>query len=414
MALPALALGWLLVASVPAVKYKTQVSLNSVVRTPLLTEESETEVVTDLLLAPRLDSELYTNRLDVKFVVEPQFFLRQVPLRTTFEFLLSTYAWVEYKLRRDFSLVAVHTTTFGTFPLSDFRGAGGSDLPVGRGESQGFLLSSSYVYTETLAGFQGSFGVKRLMVAGTLGWIVNGLLDYPVHPPKRGDAAYPQQRLPQLRLEANYGATRRDYLTLLVFGQDVSFSTANRDAVLQVAPGIKHSFTPLVDVSVAPGIALGRVYPRRRELEPYNVTMPTLETTLDAPVPLGHHWPVAARLRARYLPYMDPLSTQLMPRAELGLDLKWEGRREAKVTGGVRYAHPLTSGLHREDQEVRAEMEALLPLPLSRYLFMQAKGQFSWRHHAVLSFEPREGTFSPVVQWFTSVGLVVRYDRGRL
>ncbi|OJH34783.1 hypothetical protein [Cystobacter ferrugineus] len=414
MALPALAIGWLMVASVPAIKYKAQASVTSVTRTKLLTETADSNVVTDVLIAPRLDSELYTNRLDVKFVAEPQIFLRQVPLNTTVEFLLSTYAWVEYKLRRDFSLVAVHTTTFGTFPLSDFRGAGGSDLPVNPGESQGFLLSSSYVYTETLAGFQSSFGVKRLNVAGTLGWIVNGLLDYPVHPLKRGEAAYPQQRLPQLRLDAVYGATRRDYLSLMVLGQDVHFSTANRDSLLQVAPGIKHAFSPLVDLSLSPGIALGRVYPRRQDLEPFNVTMPTLEAQLDAPVPLGHHWPVKARLRARYVPYMDPLTTQLVPRGELGVDLKWEGRREAKVTGGVRYAHPLTSGLHRNDQEVRADLEALLPLPLSRYLFLQAKGQFSWRNHAVLSFSRDLETFAPVVQWLTSVGLVVRYDRGRL
>lgn len=414
MALPALALGWLLVASVPAIKYEAQVSLNSVTRTPLLTEEAEAEVVTDVLLAPRLESELYTNRLEVQFVAEPQFFLRQVPLNTTFEFLMSTYAWVTYKLRRDFSLVAGHNTTFGTFPLSDFRGAGGSDLPVGPGESEGSFLSSSYVYTETLAGFQGSFGVKRLQVAGTLGWIVNGLLDYTVLPIKRGEAAYPQQRMPQLRLDANYGVTRRDSLSLLVLGQDVYFSTANRDSLLQVAPGLKHAFSPLVDVSLSPGIALGRVYPRRQDAEPFNVTMPTLEAILSAPVPLGHHWPVEATLRARYVPYMDPLSTQLIPRAELGMDFKWEGRREAKVTGGVRYAHPLTSGLHRDDREVRGHVEALLPLPLSRYLFMQAKGQLSWRNHAILSFQPLTGLFEPVTQWFTSVGLVVRYDRGRL
>jgi hypothetical protein len=406
MALPALALGWLLVASVPAVKYTAQVRLDSIVRTKLLTERAPSGVVADLLLAPRLDSVLYTNRLEVKLVAEPQFFLRQTGLRPTFEFLLSAYTRADYKLRRDLSLVAIHTTTFGTFPLNDFSGAGGSSLPVNPSKSEGWL-SSSYVYTESVAGFQGSFGVKRLNVAGTIGWIVNGLLGYPVRPLRRGDAAYPQQRYPELRLLAVYGVTHRDYASLSVIGRDVYFSTANRNTLLQVAPGLQHSFSPLVKMSLEPGVAVGRVYPRRPDQAAFNVAMPTLETGLDAPVPLGYHWPVKAKLRARYLPYMDPLSTQLVPRGELGLALEWKGRRDAKVTGGIRYAHPLTAGLHRDDQEVRADMEALLPLPLSRYLFLQTKGQFTWRHHAVLAT-------LPAVQWFTSVGLVVRYDRGRL
>ena len=89
------------------------------------------------------------------------------------------------------------------------------------------------------------------------------------------------------------------------------------------------------------------------------------------------------------------------------MDLKWEGRRGAKIVGELRYAHPLTSGLHRHDSELRSEVEALLPLPLSRYVFLQTKETFIWRQHAVLWTRPP-------VQWFTSIGLVVRYDRGRL
>ncbi|MGZ3461168.1 MAG: hypothetical protein ACXU86_21985, partial [Archangium sp.] len=252
-----------------------------------------------------------------------------------------------------------------------------------------------------------SLGIKRLSVAGTLGWVVNGLLDPPVRPLRRGSAAYPQQRYPELRVQSFYGATRRDYLTLSLYGRDVSFSTGNHDSVLQLAPGLQHQFSPLVDLSLEPGVGVGRVYPRRPDELPQNMVMPTLETTLNTPVPIGNHWPVKAKLRARYLPYMDPLTTQLIPRGDVGLDLEWKGRREAHVLGKLRYAHSLTPGLHRNDAEARAELEALLPIPDSRYLFVQGKGWVTWTRHVVISSDP-------VVQWFTSVGLVVRYDRGRL
>jgi hypothetical protein len=124
-------------------------------------------------------------------------------------------------------------------------------------------------------------------------------------------------------------------------------------------------------------------------------------------VPLGNHWPVKAKVRAKYLPYLDPLTTRIVPRGELGADLEWKGKREAQVLGKLRYARALTTGLHAHDAQARAEVEALWPLPLSRHLYMQGKGQLSWTRHGVLS----DG---PIVQWFTSVGLVVHYDRGRL
>jgi hypothetical protein len=406
MALPALALGWLLVASAPAIKYKASARAESVVRTPLLTELSATPVVSDLLIAPRLDSVLYTNRLEVKFSYEPQFLVRQAATKPTLEVLQSVYTRADYKLRRDFTLLAVHTTTYGTFPLDSF-GAGPGTGSVPTTPSVSLFGSSAYIYTETAAGFLTTLGIKRLSIGGTLGWVVNGLLDAATRPVKRGDASYPQQRYPELRVQSFYGATRRDYFTLSLYGRDVSFSTGNRDSLLQFSPGVQHSFSPLVDLSVEPGIAVGRVYPRRPDRLPEEMVMPILETTLNAPVPLGNHWPVKAKVRARYLPYMDPLTTQLIPRGDVGLDLEWKGRREARVLGKLRYAHPLTSGLHRADAEFKTELEALYPLPLSRYLYVQGKGQFIWTKHLVLSSQP-------VVQWFTSVGLVVRYDRGRL
>jgi len=405
MALPALALGWLLVASVPPIKYKLSARVDSVVRTPLLTEYAPTRVVTDLMVAPRLDSVMYTNRMEWKLSYEPQFWMRQTGLRPTFESLQSVFTQFEYSLRRDFRLLAVHTTTFGTFPLDTFQGAGSGSIPVAPIEEES--TGSAYTYTETAAGFVTSLGIKRLNVAGTLGWVVNGLLDPPVRPVRRGNAAYPQQRYPELRVQSFYGATRRDYFTMLLYGRDVSFSTGNRDALLQFAPGIQHQFTNLVDVSVEPGLAVGRVYPRLPDQQSFAFTMPTLDIALNTPVPLGLHWPVKAKVRARYLPYMDPLTTQLIPRGEAGVEFKWEGRREAKVTGKLFYTHALTSGVHRYDDETKADVEALLPLPLGRYLFLQTKGQFRWTHHVVLSTQA-------VVQWSTSVGLVVRYDRGRL
>ncbi|QRN97283.1 hypothetical protein JRI60_51510 [Archangium violaceum] len=406
MALPALALGWLLVASAPAVKYKASARVESVVRTRLLTEQGS-PVLSDIVLAPRLDSVLYTNLLEVKFSYEPQFLMRQAFQKFTFEILQSVYTRADYKIRRDLTLLAVHTTTYGNFPLDSFGSGGlsGGGLPAAQGAKT--LGSSAYIYTETAVGFLTSLGIKRLSIGGTLGWVVNGLLEPRVRPVNRYDAAYPQQRYPELRVQSFYGATRRDYLTLSLYGRDVSFSTGNRDSILQFSPGIQHFFSPLVDLSVEPGIAVGRVYPRRPDRLPEDVVMPILETTLNAPVPLGNHWPVKAKVRARYLPYMDPITTQLIPRGDVGVDLEWKGRREAKVLGKVRYAHPLTSGIHRTDAEFKTELEVLHPLPNSRYLYVQGKGQLTWTKHLVIDDEP-------VVQWFTSVGLVVRYDRGRL
>jgi hypothetical protein len=404
MALPALALGWLLVASAPAVKYKASARVESVVRTPLLTESAPSPVVNDVILAPRLDSVIYTNLLEVKFVYEPQFLVRQLTVKPNVELLQSVYARADYKLRRDLSLLAVHTTTYGNFP-ADSLGDGGAGnaaaIPIAK------TNPSSYIYTETAAGFWTNLGIKRLAVAGTLGFVVNGLLDPPVRPARRGNAAYPQQRYPELRFQANYGATRRDYVSFSVYGRDVSFSTGHRDAVLHLSPGLQHQFTPLINLTVEPGLALGRVYPRLPGQLPQDLVMPILESTLKAPVPLGHHWPVKAKVRAKYLPYMDPLTTRLLPRGELGLELEWLGKREAKVLGKLRYSQPFTTGLHRNDAQAKAELEALWPLPLSRYLYFQGKGQLSWTRHEVLSEDP-------IVQWFTSVGLVVRYDRGRL
>lgn len=407
MALPALALGWLLVASAPAVKYKASARVESVVRTPLLTEQHNAPVLNDVVLAPRLEGFLYTNRLDVKLIYEPQFLVRQAFAAPSLELLQSIYTRTDYKLRRDFTLIAVHTTTYGKFPFENYSGAGASTLPVVSSSSSIFESGSAYVYTETAAGFWTSLGIKRLSIAGTLGWIVNGLLEPPVRPLHRGNAAYPQQRYPELRVESYYSATARDTFTTLLYGKDVSFSTGNRDSLLQFAPGLTHEFSPLVNLSVAPGIAVGRVYPRRPDELPYGMVMPTVETTLKTPVPLGNHWPVKATVRARYLPYMDPLTTQLVPRGDVGLDLEWKGRREAKILGKLRYAHPLTPGIHRNDAEAKVELEALYPLPLSRYLYVQGKGQYTWTDHVVIANQP-------VVQWYTSVGLVVRYDRGRL
>lgn len=407
MALPALALGWLLVASAPAIKYKASARVESVVRTPLLTEQANAPVLNDVLLAPRLDSVLYTNLLEVKLVYEPQFLVRQALVAPSLELLQSVYTRADYKIRRDLTLIAVHTTTYGKFPFENYSGAGAITLPEVASASSIFESGSAYIYTETAAGLWTSLGIKRLSIAGTLGWIVNGLLEPPTRPLHRGNAAYPQQRYPELRVQSYYSATARDLFTLSLYGKDVSFSTGNRDALLQFAPGLTHQFSPLVDLSVEPGIALGRVYPRRPDELPYGVWMPTLETTLNTPVPLGNHWPVKAKVRARYLPYMDPLTTQLIPRGDVGLDLEWKGRREAKIIGKLRYAHPLTPGIHRNDAEAKMEVEALYPLPLSRYLYVQGKGQYTWTDHVVIENQP-------VVQWYTSLGLVVRYDRGRL
>jgi hypothetical protein len=411
MALPAaLALGWLLVASNPAVKYKASARVESVNRTPLLTETSKSDVVSDILIAPRLESTLYTNRLEVKLIYEPQFLVRQFTTRPNLELLQAVYTRADYKIRRDFTLLGVHTTTYGTFPFDSQGPSASPAAPTtgGGAVTPGAKVGTAYIYSETAAGFMTSLGIKRLAVAGTLGWVVNGLLtNPPVRPVRRGNAAYPQQRYPELRVQSFYGATRRDYFILSLYGRDVDFSTANRTSVLQFAPGWQHYFSSLLNVSVDPGLAVGAMYPRLGGPAPEVVVMPTLETALNTPVPVGNHWPVSAKVRLRYLPYIDPLTTQLIPRGDVGVNFEWKGRRDAKVTAKLRYAHALTQGIHRNDAETQAEVEALWPLPLSRYLFAQAKGQLTWTHHVVI--DP-----APVVQWYTSLGLVVRYDRGRL
>lgn len=404
MALPALALGWLLVASAPAVHYKASARVESIVRTRLLTELASSPVINDLALTPRLDSVLFTNRLEVKFIYEPQLFVRQVGQSSSFEVLHSVYSTGTYQLFPELQLSATHSTTYGNFPLEGLGGDTGSapTLPGVR------TSDNSYIYTETNAGLWTNLGIKRLAISGTVGWVVNGLMDPPVHLARRGSAVYPQQRYPELRAQANYGLTPRDYLSFSVYGRDVSYSTGHHNSILHLSPGLQHQFSPLVGLSVEPGLALGMEHPRLPWQLPQPVVMPILETALKAPVPLGNHWPVQAKVRAKYLPYLEPLTTRIIPRGELGVDLSWKGKREAQVLGKLRYARALTTGLHRADAQARAELEALLPLPLlPRYLYMQGKGQLSWTRHGVLSD-------LPIVQWFTSVGLVVHYDRGRL
>jgi hypothetical protein len=401
MAPSALALGWLLVASAPAVKYKASAAAETMVRTPLLTETAPTTIVSDLLLSPRLDAVLYTPRLEWKFTYAPRLQLRQVATNPSLEVLQSVYTRADYQLLRQLTLIGVHTTTYGAFPFEQ----AGAVLPVGVLAREG----TRYIYSETAGGFATTLGVRRFSMYGTLGWVVNGLLsEPPVRPLRRGNAAMPQQRYPELRFQALYGATRRDYLTFSVYGRDVSYSTGHQGALLQLAPGLEHGFSPLVRLSLEPGLGLARVASTRQPGLPVDArVMPWVEATLRAPVPLGHHWPVQGRLRARYQPSIDPLSIRLLPRADVGLQLEWKGRREALVKGGLSFARPLSEGLHRHDFELRAEAETLWPLPFSRHAFLQARGQLTWMKHQVISL-------TPLVQWVTSLGLVIRHDRGRL
>ncbi|HSP80156.1 MAG TPA: hypothetical protein VLQ93_16615, partial [Myxococcaceae bacterium] len=388
------------IASAPAVKYKASAALETQVRTPLLTELAPTSIVSDLVLTPRLDAILYTNRLEWKLVYEPKLQVRQAAVNPTLEVLQSVYTRADYRLLRQLSLIGVHTTTYGSFPFDQ----PGGNPPLGVLTRE----STRYIYSETAAGLSTTLGLRRFYMYGTLGWVVNGLLsEPPARPLRRGDAAMPQQRYPELRFQAFYGFARRDTLSFSVLGRDVSFSTGNRAATLQLAPGLEHQFSPLVKLLVEPGLALGQASSLRPGVAPERLLLPTLEATLKAPVPLGNHRPVQGRLRARYLPYADPLSTRLVPRGDVGLQLEWKGRRQALVKGELTYAHPLTTGLHQHDAELRASTEVLWPLPVSRHLFLQARGQLTWMRHEVVSF-------TPLVQWFTSLGLVLRHDRGRL
>jgi hypothetical protein len=401
----ALALGWQLVATVPAVKYQTQLRMETLVRAPLLSETAPdgVNVIGDVLLAPRGEAILYTPRLEVAAVYEPQIMVRQAFIRPTLELLHSAYVRADWKATRYLKPLAVGTVTYGSFPFETFEATSvGADGVVRMDRSR-------YIYAEGVLGAQTNLGLKRLNMAATAGWVVNGLLDPPRFPLRRGQTTPPRQVGPELRYLAVYGLTRRDTANLSLIGRDVSFSTRNRASLGFGTLGLEHQFSPLVKAQLDVGAAFTRRYPASAiaEVEPWHLH-PTAELILRTPVPLGHHWPVKARLRARYLPYVDAFSTRIYRRGEVGLQLKWEGRKQALVQSEFKLIRSLENrGFLQYDAQAEGNVKVTWPLPFSRYTFLQAEGKAAWMRRQLISERP-------ILQWTANLGLVIRPQRGRL
>jgi hypothetical protein len=239
--------------------------------------------------------------------------------------------------------------------------------------------------------------------------VVNGLMDPPFLPLKRRQTSPPRQVGPEGRYLLIYGLTRRDYGSLSLIARDVAFSTQGHTGMVLASAGVQHQFTPLVQGQLELGAALTREWLRLASgSAPPTALSPTVDAILKAPVPLGRHWPVKARLRARYLPAVDPYTTRLYPRGDVGLTLKWAGRKEAAVEGELRHVRSLArTGFLTFEQQTEASLKVLWPLPLHRSTFLSAEGRFARLHRRVISD-------FPLYQWFADVGLVLRPRRGRL
>jgi hypothetical protein len=403
MSLMALALGWQLVSGVPAVKYQSQVRVETLVRAPLLSETATTDVIGDFLLAPRGEAILYTPRLEVAAIYEPQVMVRQAFIRPTLELLHSAYVKGTWKATRYLTPLAVGTVTYGSFPFETFEATSvGADGVVRMDRSR-------YIYAEGVVGAQTNLGLKRLNMALTGGWVVNGLLDPPRFPLRRGQTTPPRQVGPELRYLGIYSVTRRDTFNLSLVARGVNFSTRNRAELGFASMGLEHAFSPLVKGQLDVGGAATRRYPASAlaDVEPWQFH-PTAELTLRTPVPIGHHWPVQARLRARYLPYVDAFSTRIYRRGEAGISFKWEGRKQAAFLGELKLIRSLeTRGFLKYDAQAEGNAKLTWPLPFNRYTFLQAEGKVAWMRRQLISEYP-------IIQWTANLGLVIRPPRGRL
>ncbi|HEX8703669.1 MAG TPA: hypothetical protein VF815_32835 [Myxococcaceae bacterium] len=402
--LPALLTSVVLAGS-PAMRYSSSLRAETFVRSENLTEQVDAPVLLDLVITPRGQVIFYTARMEVKAILEPQLLLRRAD---DVEVLSFAFLRGEYKLTRGLRLWALESTTYGVFPFEDFRiPQPTQDNPVTN------LDASQYMYSETLVGMDFT-GIRRTYMGIMGGFVFNGLLDPPTRSQILAERRTPAQFGPEIRALAFHSLTRRFVVGLHLYGRDVGFSTDAHLRVLQAMPVLQYKFHPQVDGRLEAGVAVGDSRPQRllnadRDLgivlPAGDILHPTGELSLTTPVPVGYHWPVKAKLSARYVPFVNVYSTAIFPRLEGALALEWKGRRDAQISLELAAAQARTASSHRRDGEER--LSAKIQWPLTRSMAIVASGRLLRLREFLIDDEP-------IYRWFLGTGIVIRQENGRL
>jgi hypothetical protein len=398
--LPALVTS-LVLASSPALRYSSQFRTETIFRTPNLTEREDQAVIQDLVITPRGQVILYTPRMEVKAILEPQITVGRAFTEPTVELRSFVFLQGEYRLARGYKVWGLESLTYGSFPFEDFR----VPAPTGSGGEK-LLNTTRYIYSESLLGFEVT-SLRRTYIGVMGGLIINGLLDPPTTVLPGGQRVTPAQIGPEVRAQAFHSFTRRLVGGVNVYGRDVHFSTDSRVSLLHAAPLVQYQFHPLIHGRLEVGATVGE---QQLQLNPVqrtarSVLHPSGEASLSIPVPVGYHWPVKAKLATRYLSYIDVYSTDPYPRLEGSFGLEWKGRRKAQVNLEVSVAQAVVGGQHARDGDER--LSAKVEWPLTRTSAVVASGRLLRLRAFLLDDEP-------IYKWFMGVGLVIRQENGRL
>lgn len=392
----------MVLASSPAVVYSSQLRVESFLRTPNLTEAQDRRVIEDVVLTPRGQIILYTPRMELKAILEPQLLFRRTFTQPTLEVLTFLFLRGEYQVARGFKAWAMESLTYGAFPFEDFR----VPAPTGNGDVR-LLDASQYAYSESMLGFDIT-GLKRTYIGGMAGIVFNGLLDPPTTVRPRSDRVTPAQVGPELRAQAYHSITRRFTIGLDLYGRDTHFSTDARLSLIEPSPLVQWQFSPQIVGRLQLGVSVGHRTPQTVPLGPLpgeTILHPIGEASLKTPVPIGYHWPVQAKLALRYASFVDVYSTDTFPRVEGSFGFEWIGRRKAQLNLDVSAAQAVTDGFHRRDGDERLSVK--FQWPLTRSSAFVASGRLLRLREFLIDNDP-------IYKWFAGVGLVIRQENGRL
>jgi len=398
--LPALLTSVVLAGS-PAMRYSSSLRAETFLRSENLTENVNAPVLLDLVITPRGQIIFYTPRMELKAILEPQLLLRRAD---DLEVLTFGFLRGEYKIARGVRAWALQSTTYGVFPFEDFR------VPVPTNDQDVRVLDASkYMYSESLVGVDLT-GIRRTYMGVMAGFVYNGLLDPPTTAQPVMDRRTPAQLGPEIRALAFHSLTRRVVLGLHLYGRDVDFSTDAHFTVLQAMPVLQYKFHPLIDGRLEAGVAVGKHRPQQAPdvtLPSGEILHPTGELSLTTPVPVGHHWPVKAKLSARYVPFVNVYSTAIFPRVEGAFAFEWKGRRDAQVSLELSAAQAMVPSGHPHDRDGEERLSAKVQWPLTRTTAIVASGRLM----RLREFQIED---DPIFRWFLGGGIVIRQENGRL
>jgi hypothetical protein len=398
--LPALLTSVVLAGS-PAMRYSSSLRAETFLRSENLTERAGSSVLMDFVITPRGQVIWYSPRMELKAILEPQLLIRRTFDQPTLEVLTFLFLRGEYQLQRGVKVWAMESLTYGSFPFEDFR------VPEPTNEQDVRLLDSSrYMYSESLVGVDIT-SIRRTYIGIMGGLVFNGLLDAVTTPRPISDRVTPSQIGPELRAMAFHSLTRRFVIGLHLYGRDVDFSTDGHFTLLQAMPVLQYQFHPLINGRLEAGVAVGEQRPQQSDV-PFaagSILHPTGEATLTTPVPVGHHWPVKAKLTARYVPFVNVFTTYVYPRVEGAFGFEWKGRRDAQINLELSAAQARTDTAHRRDGEERVSVK--VQWPLTRSSAVVASGRVSRLREFLIDDDP-------IYKWFVGAGIVIRQENGRL